>query len=41
VDGQRVDVLTEGDFVPAGSPIRVSRVEGARIFVHPVTAEEI
>jgi membrane-bound serine protease (ClpP class) len=40
VDGQRVDVLTEGDFVPAGSPIRVSRVEGARIFVHPVTAEE-
>jgi membrane-bound serine protease (ClpP class) len=33
VDGQRVDVLTEGDFVPAGSPIRVSRVEGARIFV--------
>jgi membrane-bound serine protease (ClpP class) len=33
VDGKRVDVLTEGDFVPAGSPIRVSRVEGARIFV--------
>jgi membrane-bound serine protease (ClpP class) len=33
VGGMRVDVLTEGDFVPAGSPIRVSRVEGARIFV--------
>jgi len=33
VDGRRVDVLTEGDFLPAGSPIRVTRVEGARIFV--------
>ncbi|MBD5633605.1 MAG: hypothetical protein IAI49_03905, partial [Candidatus Eremiobacteraeota bacterium] len=40
VDGKRVDVLTEGDFVPAGSPVRVSRVEGARIFVYPLTAEE-
>jgi membrane-bound serine protease (ClpP class) len=38
VDGKRVDVLTEGDFVPAGSPIRVSRVEGARIFVQPISA---
>ncbi len=39
VGGQRVDVLTEGDFVPAGSPIRVTRVEGARIFVQPVNEE--
>jgi membrane-bound serine protease (ClpP class) len=31
----RVDVLTEGDFVPAGTPVRVTRVEGARIFVRP------
>ena len=37
VDGKRVAVLTEGDFVPAGTPIRVTRVEGARIFVKPVT----
>jgi membrane-bound serine protease (ClpP class) len=36
IDGKRVDVLTEGDFVPAGSPVRVTRVEGARIFVVPV-----
>jgi membrane-bound serine protease (ClpP class) len=36
IDGRRVDVLTEGDFVPAGSPIRVNRVEGSRIFVSPV-----
>jgi len=31
----RADVLTEGDFVPAGTPVRVTRVEGARIFVRP------
>ena len=37
IDGRRVDVLTEGDFVPAGSPIRVNRVEGARIFVTRVS----
>jgi membrane-bound serine protease (ClpP class) len=35
IDGQRVDVLTEGEFVAAGSPIVVTRVEGARIFVRP------
>jgi membrane-bound serine protease (ClpP class) len=39
VDGLRVDVLTEGDFVPAGSPILVTRVEGARIFVVQVPGE--
>lgn len=38
VDGERVDVLTEGDFLPAGSAIRVSRVEGSRVFVAPVAA---
>jgi len=40
IDGRRVDVLTEGDFVPAGSPIRVNRVEGARVFVSPVAEEK-
>lgn len=35
IGGQRVDVLTEGDFVPAGTAIVVTRVEGARIFVRP------
>lgn len=32
---QRIDVLTEGEFIAAGTPIRVVRVEGARIFVEP------
>jgi membrane-bound serine protease (ClpP class) len=36
IDGRRVDVLTEGEFVSAGSPVIVTRVEGARIFVDPV-----
>ena len=35
IDGRRIDVLTEGDFVAAGSPVTVTRVEGARIFVRP------
>ncbi|TAM75517.1 nodulation protein NfeD [bacterium] len=33
LNGHRLDVLTEGDYVPAGSPIHVQRVEGGRIFV--------
>jgi membrane-bound serine protease (ClpP class) len=37
IDSKRVDVLTEGEFIAAGTPIRVTRVEGARIFVEPVT----
>lgn len=35
IDGKRVDVLTEGEFVTAGTAIVVTRVEGARIFVKP------
>ena len=37
IDGRRIDVLTQGEFIPEGTPIRVTRVEGARIFVEPVT----
>lgn len=36
IDGHRVDVLTQGEFIPEGTPIRVTRVEGARIFVEPI-----
>jgi membrane-bound serine protease (ClpP class) len=35
IGGQRVDVLTEGDFVPAGAAVVVTRVEGARVYVRP------
>ncbi len=37
IDGRRIDVLTEGEFIAQGTPIRVVRVEGARIFVEPVS----
>jgi membrane-bound serine protease (ClpP class) len=36
IEGQRVDVLTQGEFIPEGTPVRVTRVEGARIFVEPI-----
>lgn len=32
-DGQKADVMTEGEFIPAKSDIIVLRVEGSRIFV--------
>jgi len=38
IDGRRVDVLTEGEFIAQGTPVRVVRVEGARIFVEPVAS---
>lgn len=38
IDGRRVDVLTEGEFIAQGTPIRVVRVEGARVFVEPVSS---
>lgn len=38
IDGRRVDVLTEGEFIAQGTPLRVVRVEGARIFVEPVAS---
>ena len=37
IDGQRIDVLTEGEFIPQGTPVRVVRVEGARVFVEAVS----
>lgn len=36
IEGRRVDVLTEGEFISAGTPVEVTRVEGARIFVRPI-----
>ena len=36
IDTRRIDVLTEGEFVTAGTPVRVTRVEGARVFVCPL-----
>jgi len=32
-DGKKADVLTDGEFLPAGTPVVVARVEGSRVFV--------
>ena len=32
IEGRRVDVLTQGEFLSQGTPVRVVRVEGSRIF---------
>ena len=33
IDGQRIDVVSEGEFIEAGTPIKVLRVDGNRIVV--------
>ncbi len=38
-DGTRLDVVTEGDFIPRGSKVVVDRVEGIRIIVHALKEE--
>jgi membrane-bound serine protease (ClpP class) len=45
IDGERVDVVSDGDFIESGSAIRVTRVDGNRIVVRrqavrPTSAEE-
>ncbi|MCL5677467.1 MAG: nodulation protein NfeD, partial [Firmicutes bacterium] len=36
IEGRRVDVVTEGDFIPAGATIVVRKVEGTRVVVERV-----
>ncbi|MDO5112555.1 MAG: NfeD family protein [Clostridia bacterium] len=35
-DGQRLDVVSEGDFIEKGSKVRIDRIEGLRIIVKRV-----
>lgn len=35
-DGVKLNVVSEGEFVQAGVPVRIVRVEGSRILVHTV-----
>lgn len=37
IDGKRVDVVTRGDYIEHGSPIKVSAVEGGRIVVRKIS----
>lgn len=36
IEGQRYDVVSSGQFVPAGTPVEVVRVQGSRIEVRPL-----
>jgi membrane-bound serine protease (ClpP class) len=40
LEGRRVDVVTDGVFVAARTPVKVVSVEGARIVVAPVSSEK-
>ncbi|MDA1190686.1 MAG: hypothetical protein O3A46_03265, partial [Candidatus Poribacteria bacterium] len=39
IDSERVDVVSEGAFIPAQTRVRVVQVEGGRVVVRPVTDE--
>jgi membrane-bound serine protease (ClpP class) len=40
IDGARVDVVSDGGFIDAGTPIEVTRVDGNRIVVHRRTSHQ-
>jgi membrane-bound serine protease (ClpP class) len=37
IDGERIDVVTEGDYVRAGTSVRIIRAEGHRHVVRATT----
>ena len=37
-DGVRLNVVSEGEFIPSGTAVRVVRIEGSRILVRSVSA---
>jgi membrane-bound serine protease (ClpP class) len=39
IDGRRVDVITNGEFIPKGTRVKVVQVEGFRIVVERVKTE--
>lgn len=41
INGQRVDVVTEGGLISRGTPIKVVAVEGLRVVVRALTEEEL
>ncbi len=40
INGQRVDVVTEGGWLEAGTPVKVVAVEGLRVVVRPLDLAE-
>ncbi len=33
INGEKVDVVTEGEFIESGTPVEVVRIEGVRVVV--------
>ena len=33
IDGERVDALSEGNFIPKGTSVKVVKIEGSKIIV--------
>jgi len=40
IDGARVDVVSDGGFIDAGTPVKVTRVDGNRIVIRPVPTHQ-
>jgi membrane-bound serine protease (ClpP class) len=40
IEGRRVDVVTEGSMIAKGTPVRVVALEGMRVVVRAITADE-
>ena len=39
IDGEKVDVVTEGEFLPVGTSVQVIKVNGRRIIVRKIDSE--
>ena len=37
-DGVRLNVLSEGDYIPDGTSVRITRVDGSKVIVKPIQA---
>lgn len=40
IDGQRLDAVSEGDFIQKGEPVRVLRIDGAQLVVEATSGDE-
>jgi membrane-bound ClpP family serine protease len=40
IEGKRINVVTDGEFIERDARVRVSEVEGSRIVVHAISEEE-
>ena len=40
LNGEKVDVVTQGEYLPAGTPVRVKQVQGVRVVVEEVPPAE-